>query len=78
MRVSMVTVVTLKHYFGRSFFFFILCDQTPPFLQAAADDYNTEQEPHYHYLKRFAQITDSSSKWVVNCWAVDDSTELQS
>lgn len=35
-------------YYIESEFFVILCDQTPPFLQTADD---TEQEPHYHYLK---------------------------
>lgn len=50
-----------------NFCFVVLCDQTAPFLQASADDYDTEREPHYHYLKRFAQIIDSGSKWFVNC-----------
>lgn len=67
----MLTVLTLN------FCFVVLCDQTAPFLQASADDYDTKREPHYHYLKRFAQIIDSSSKWFVNCWTLDDSIALQ-
>lgn len=66
----------LNCYF-KNVYFIVLCDQTPPFLQASADDYDTEREPQYHYLKRFAQLIDSSSKWFVNCWTVDDSIALQ-